>query len=165
MKRLLKKIYAFLCRKICLKPVKLYGVEPHVNKWCKFSRNTVIGNHCNFNGISIYGQGKVEIGDYFHSGEGIKIFTTYHNYEGGKRIPYDDTFVTRDVIIKECVWCGTDVTILAGVTIGEGAVIQNGSVVVNDIPDCGVVGGAPAKVFKYRDKEHYYRLKDEGAFF
>ena len=53
---------------------------------------------------------------------------------------------------------------LAGVTIGEGAIIQAGSVVVSNIPDYAIAGGHPAKVFKYRDIEHYTKLKSEGKF-
>lgn len=48
-------------------------------------------------------------------------------------------------------------------TIGEGAVIQAGSVVVSDIPIRGR-GGHPAEVFKYRDIERFKRLKEEGKF-
>ena len=62
------------------------------------------------------------------------------------------------------MWIGTNVIILGGVIIEEGAVIQAGSVVVNDIPACAIAGGHPAKVFKYRDKEHYLKLKQEGRF-
>lgn len=53
---------------------------------------------------------------------------------------------------------------LGGVKIGEGAIIQAGSVVTRNIPSCAVAGGHPAVVFKYRDKEHYYKLKSEGKF-
>lgn len=56
------------------------------------------------------------------------------------------------------------VIVLGGVTIGEGAIIQAGSVVVSDIPDCAIAGGHPAKVFKDRDQDHYHRLKQEGRF-
>ena len=59
---------------------------------------------------------------------------------------------------------GSRVIILGGVTIGEGAIIQVGSVVVSDIPDYAIAGCHPAKVFKYRDKEHYYKLKQEESF-
>lgn len=52
-----------------------------------------------------------------------------------------------------------------GVTIGEGAVIQAGSVVASNIPPLAVAGGAPAKVFKMRNAEHYYELKDKKAFY
>jgi acetyltransferase-like isoleucine patch superfamily enzyme len=62
------------------------------------------------------------------------------------------------------VWLGSRVTILGGVTIGEGAIIQAGAVVVSDIPKYAIAGGNPAKVFKYRDIEHYERLKAENRF-
>jgi len=50
------------------------------------------------------------------------------------------------------------------ITIGEGAIIQAGSVVVSDIPKYAIAGGDPAKVFKYRDIEHYEKLKKEKKF-
>jgi acetyltransferase-like isoleucine patch superfamily enzyme len=48
--------------------------------------------------------------------------------------------------------------------IEEGAIIQAGSVVVNDIPYCAIAGGSPAKVFKYRNIDHYELLKSQGKF-
>ena len=58
-----------------------------------------------------------------------------------------------------------NVIVLPGVTIGEGVVIQAGSVVVKDIPALSVAGGHPAKVFKTRDIEHYNELKNQKLFF
>ena len=66
--------------------------------------------------------------------------------------------------IGDNVWLGTRVIILPGVKIGEVAIIQAGSVVVNSIPCCAIAGGHPAKAFNYRDKEHYYKLKEEIKF-
>ena len=57
------------------------------------------------------------------------------------------------------------VLILGGVTIGEGAIIQAGSVVVNDIPDFKIAGGNPAKVFKERNMMSYNKLKKENKVF
>lgn len=54
--------------------------------------------------------------------------------------------------------------ILGGVTLGEGCIIQAGSVVSRSIPACGIAGGNPAQVFKYRDIEHYELLKNECEF-
>lgn len=122
---------------------------------------THIGNHVNFNGMSIHGKGKVTIGDYFHSGTGCQIITSFNNYEGGA-VPYDETFIDKDVTIGDCVWLGNNVIILGGVTIGEGAIIQAGSVVCKDIPPYAIAGGHPAVAFKYRDKEHYDELKKQG---
>ena len=59
---------------------------------------------------------------------------------------------------------GQDVTISGNVTIGDGAIVSIGSVVVKDVPRCAIVGGNPAKVIKYRDIEHYEQLVAEEKF-
>ncbi|MFS4446114.1 acyltransferase [Maribacter sp. 2307UL18-2] len=134
------------------------------NGYTKLSANTVIGKNVNFNGLVVYGKGKCIFGDNFHSGFGCKILTTYHNYEG-EAIPYDSTMITRDVIIEDNVWLGIDVTILSGVTIGEGAIIQAGSTVVGDIPKMTIAGGHPAKAFSKRNEERYLELKEQKRFY
>lgn len=143
--------------------VASYGTHLRVNHDCIMNRRVHIGNHCNFNGMLIKGKGNVTIGDWFHSGTGCKIITSNHNYEGGK-IPYDDTVITKNVDIKECVWFGDDVLIVGNVTIGEGAIIGARSVVTKDVPPLAIVGGNPAKLIKYRDKEHFEKLKQQGCF-
>lgn len=128
------------------------------------TEKTYLGDRVNFNGMEIHGNGKVTIGDYFHSGTGCQIITSFHNYDSGNAIPYDDTFIDKDVVIGNNVWLGNNVIILGGSTIGEGAIIQAGSVVCGNVPECAIAGGHPAKPFKYRDIEHYNRLKEEGKF-
>lgn len=126
--------------------------------------NTHLGQNANFNGLRINGRGKVVIGDNFHSGRECLFITDVHNFDGGTAIPYDNTYIVKDITIKDNVWLGTRVIVLGGVTIGEGAIIQAGSCVVSDIPDYAIAGGHPARVFSQRDQEHYDRLKKEGAF-
>lgn len=129
------------------------------------SGNTVIKNNVNFNGMTICGRGKVVIGDYFHSGRECLILSENHNYDRGNAIPYDGiSFVSKDVIIGDFVWIGSRVTILPGVKIGEGAIIQAGAVVSSDIEPYAIAGGNPARVFKYRDIEHFKQLKREKKF-
>lgn len=140
-----------------------YGNPLKVNYKCVFNENVFLGNNCHFNGIEIPKGGIVKIGDNFHSGKSCMILTKYHNYEGAK-VPYDNTYIVKNVTIEDNVWLGNNVIILGGVTIGEGAIIQAGAVVVSDIPACAIAGGNPAKVFKERDKEHYFKLKREGQF-
>jgi len=48
------------------------------------------------------------------------------------------------------VWIGANAIILRGITIGDGAVIAAGSVVVNDVAPYAVVGGNPACLLKHR---------------
>jgi len=56
----------------------------------------------------------------------------------------------QPVIIKTDVWVGSGCTILKGVTVGRGAIIAAGAVVSKDVPPYSIVGGAPAKVLKFR---------------
>lgn len=141
-----------------------HGQQIKVYHWSSVTKQTHLGNNINLNGMKIRGKGTVIIGDNFHSGRDCLVITFNHNYDHGNAIPYDDTFIYKNIRIADNVWIGDRVIILGGVTIGEGAVIQAGSVVVNDIPPCAIAGGHPAKVFKMRDTEHYYKLKQEGKF-
>lgn len=56
----------------------------------------------------------------------------------------------QDIVIEEDVWCGANVVILKGVTIGRGSIIAAGSVVTKDIPRYCIAGGIPAKLLKKR---------------
>jgi acetyltransferase-like isoleucine patch superfamily enzyme len=63
--------------------------------------------------------------------------SSYENDRGPVRIGND-------------VWIAQRALIRRGVTIGDGAVIAAGAVVVNDVPPFAIVGGAPARVLRYR---------------
>jgi acetyltransferase-like isoleucine patch superfamily enzyme len=140
------------------------GVGLKVNGPSSVTRKTILGSNVNFNGMKVGGGGKVTIGDNFHSGPECLMISQNHNFNTGKAIPYDSTYIFKDIIIKDNVWLGSRVIVLGGVTIGEGAIIQAGSCVVSDIPDYAIAGGHPAKVFSYRDIDHYKRLKALGKF-
>jgi acetyltransferase-like isoleucine patch superfamily enzyme len=144
--------------------INSYGSDLKVNGSTYLTKNTFLGSNVNFNGMRIHGKGRVTIGDNFHSGTDCMLITDIHNYDKGTAIPYDDTVISKDITIKDNVWLGNKVMILQGVTIEEGAIIQAGSVVVNNIPKYAIAGGHPAKVFKYRDINHYERLKNEKKF-
>ena len=161
--RLMSRVEKIRCTISAKMVVESYGKRLLVNHPCIFSRNVTVGDYCNFNGMQVLGGGKVHFGDYFHSGTECMIITQNHNYEG-EMIPYDNTYIYKDVIIGECVWFGNRVIVTGNVTIGEGAIIAAGSVVCKDVPPLAIVGGNPAKVIKYRDKVHYYKLKAEGKF-
>ena len=55
---------------------------------------------------------------------------------------------TAPVRIGEHVWIGTRVTVLPGVSVGNGAVIAAGSVVTRDVPACSLAAGVPARVIR-----------------
>lgn len=155
-----RKLWTAVVRLTCNK----HGKVLYVNAKSWIGGNVTLGENCNFNGMNISSGGKVCIGNNFHSGADCKIIVQYHNYNQGKAIPYDDSYINKNVTIDDNVWIGERVIILGNVTIGEGAIIQAGSVVVSNIPKYAIAGGNPARVFKMRDIEHYERLKQLGKF-
>ena len=158
-KQLRKLWYKYLAKR----SIGSYGAGLYIGGKCTFTKNTHVGNNVNFNGMHIQGKGKVTIGDNFHSGIECMIITANHNYEGDA-LPYDNTLVLKEITIKDNVWFGNRVLVTGNVTIGEGAIIAAGSVVVKDVPDCAIVVGNPAKVIKYRNIEHYNQLKSDNKF-
>lgn len=55
-----------------------------------------------------------------------------------------------DIVIGNDVWIGFEAVILAGVTIGNGAIIGTRAVVTKDVPPYTIVGGVPAKPIRRR---------------
>ena len=58
-----------------------------------------------------------------------------------------------DIIIGNDVWIGYEAVILAGVTVGDGAVIGTRAVVTRDVPPYTIVGGIPARPIRKRFPE------------
>ncbi|WP_455618896.1 CatB-related O-acetyltransferase [Eisenbergiella sp.] len=55
-----------------------------------------------------------------------------------------------DIVIGNDVWIGYEAVVMAGVTIGDGAVIATRAVVTKDVPAYTIVGGIPAKPIRKR---------------
>ena len=55
-----------------------------------------------------------------------------------------------DIVVGSDVWIGYEAVILAGVTIGDGAIIGTRAVVTKDVPPYTIVGGIPAKPIRKR---------------
>ncbi|HZH70321.1 MAG TPA: CatB-related O-acetyltransferase [Flavobacteriaceae bacterium] len=74
-------------------------------------------------------------------------FTIFGN--GWENAMDDKTYPNKDdIIIGNDVWIGYNATIMAGVTIGDGAVIATNATVVKDVEPYSIVGGNPAKEIK-----------------
>lgn len=55
-----------------------------------------------------------------------------------------------DIVIGNDVWIGYDAVIMAGVRIGDGAIIGTRAVVTKDVEPYSIVGGVPAKEIRKR---------------
>jgi len=58
-----------------------------------------------------------------------------------------------DITVGNDVWIGYEAVILAGVAIGDGAIIGARAVVTRDVPPYAIVGGIPAKIIRRRFSE------------
>lgn len=63
-----------------------------------------------------------------------------------EKLPENDA----PVVIEDDVWCGANVIILKGVTIGRGSIVAAGAVVTQSFPPYSIIGGVPAKLLKQR---------------
>lgn len=119
----------------------------------KFQPQIEIGKGCH---IGAYNHltciNKIIIEDGFVSGKWVTITDNNHGTTSldMMKLPvsYRPLLSKGPVIIGKNVWIGDKATILAGVTIGEGAIIAANSVVCKDVPAYTVVAGNPAKIIK-----------------
>lgn len=87
----------------------------------------------------------IEIGEGTYISDDVRIQDSDNHFvieNGVKKLN------TAPIIIGDHVWIGKNAIILKGVTIGDGAIIAAGSIVVKNVPSKTLVAGNPAKVIK-----------------
>ena len=129
-------------------------------EYIEFPENVIIGHNVYIGpGARIHASGGLEIQDGVICGPKLTVYTYNHNYLFAKYLPYDEVHIKKPVVIERNVWIGDSVSIIPGVTVGEGSIIGMRSVITKNIPPFSIVGGNPAKVIKTRpDIEHYMRI-------
>lgn len=120
--------------------VQMAGVKSSGQK-VSIGKGTVINQGC-----LLYTTGGIVIGENVSISAGSWLVTGTHDMN-------DPQFVDsyKPIVIGDHAWIGVRATILAGITIGEGAVVMAGAVVARDVPPFSVVGGVPAKVITRRE--------------
>ena len=114
-----------------------------------FGRHITLGKNVFINtGAMFTDFGGITIDDNVLIAPRVNIITVNHPLNPDQR----QGLLLSPVHIKKNVWIGAGATILAGVTIGENAVVGAGSLVTKDVPDNAVVVGSPAKVVKMIDE-------------
>ena len=117
------------------------------------SSTVVIGNYCSF------GRNCSIIPCHAHLPSSKKderfFISTYpiSGHRGWKQKRFVSHKKENFVIIGNDVWVGINTTILAGVKIGNGAVIGAGAVVTHSIPPYAIAAGVPARILRYRYTE------------
>ena len=114
---------------------------------CDYGYNIEIGENFGANhNLLILDSAKVTFGTNVMIGQNCSFITTKHPTEANIR--KQGIQWAKPITIKDNVWICTNVTVLAGVTIGENSIIGAGSIVTNDIPANSFAVGIPCKVKK-----------------
>lgn len=107
----------------------------------EFGKNVFINSNCYF-----MDGGTIKIGNHVFIGPYCGFYTANHPINMTKR---NSGLEKADaIIIEDGVWCGANVSVMPGVTIGQGAVIGAGAIVTKDIPPFSIAVGSPAKVIR-----------------
>ncbi len=110
-----------------------------------YGRSTRFGRDCFVNfGCTFLAIGGITVEDGAFIGPHCVLATEYHPEDPVRR----HSLLTRPIVIGRNAWLGADVKVLAGVTIGENAIVAAGSVVTRDVPAGMVVAGSPARVIR-----------------
>ena len=120
--------------------------------------NVTIGQQCTVQAYTMlvgYGeagdaQGTIRIGDGVRIAPMVMMIAADHVFADAHRPIREQGMAPAPITVGDDVWIAGRVNIVAGVMVGEGAVIGAGSVVTRDIPPYSVAVGAPAKVVKQR---------------
>jgi acetyltransferase-like isoleucine patch superfamily enzyme len=100
-------------------------------------------------GVMVASLELVEIGDHCMFANGCYISDASHRFDDPTKPVTWQGFTSKGPTrIGDNVWCGTNVVVTSGVTIGERSVIGANSVVTTDIPAFSVAAGAPARVLR-----------------
>ena len=155
--KLTSQLYSIAIRrraKSCGKNLLVLG--PGVN----VTGNTTIGDGAGFGKrVKIFGDGPVSIGRRAVLAEDSVVYTQVHDYDHSDVLPFGWGFTYPETSVGDYAWIGIKCIVLPGARIGEGAIVQAGSVVMGVVPPCAIVAGNPAKVIGWRDIEHYNKLK------
>lgn len=118
----------------------------------------VIGNNVGISGAVICAHRQITIKNNVLIGVGARIYDTdFHPIDKMNRRANDQESVcVAPVMIEEDVWIGAYAFILKGVTIGAGAIVAAGAVVVHNVEPNTVVGGSPARELKLLSPPEYW---------
>lgn len=143
--------YRHLFRVTMGKKVVIYShAEIRAPRSLTIGDNSIIGDHA-----ILDARRGITIGRNVNVSTGVWIWTLQHD-------PQDPSFRATGgpVVIRDRAWISCRVTVLPGVTIGEGAVVAAGAVVTKDVADFAIVAGVPAKVIGKRNAALNYNLDE-----
>lgn len=149
--------------------VNLYGCkigdQSRIGPFVEIQKNATVGQRCKVSSHSFICEGVI-IEDEVFIGHCVMftndLFPHATSEDGALQTDADWTVIPTTV--KRRASIGSNATIIAGVTIGENALVGAGAVVTRDVPDYAIVAGVPARVVgdtrKQRAEIREQRLND-----
>ena len=138
------KIFAF---------VNLYGCEigdnTKIGTFVEVQKNAVIGCNCKISSHTFICEG-VHIQDDVFIGHNVTFINDLYPraITASGKLQTEEDWKVVDTFVKKSASIGSSATILAGVTIGEFAIVGAGAVVTKDVPPNTIVAGNPAKILR-----------------
>jgi UDP-2-acetamido-3-amino-2,3-dideoxy-glucuronate N-acetyltransferase len=143
--------------------VNLYGCSiadgTKIGAFVEIQKNASIGARCKISSHTFICEG-VTIEDEVFVGHGVMftndLYPSAVNADGTLQSEADWTVVATRVKTRAAI--GSNVTIMAGVTIGGYSLVGAGAVVTRDVPDYAIVVGVPARVIgDVRERREEFR--------
>jgi len=137
--------------------VNLYGCEigddTKIGTFVEIQKNAVIGRNCKISSHTFICEG-VRIEDEVFIGHNVTFINDLYprSTTAGGKMQTEDDWKVIPTLVKKGASIGSSATILAGVTIGENAMVGAGAVVTKDVPSNVIVAGNPAKVLRKTPK-------------
>ena len=98
-------------------------------------------------GVMVAAMDLVRIGDHCMLANGCMVTDADHRFDDpGRPVTWQGFRSRGPTQVGDNVWCGANVVITSGVTVGERCVLGANSVVTRDVPPFSIAAGAPARV-------------------
>ena len=130
------------------------GDDVKIGAFVEIQKNASIGNNCKISSHSFICEG-VTIEDAVFIGRSVTFINDMYPRAtaAGGALQTEADWKVDKTVVKKGASIGSGCTVLANVTIGEGAIIGAGSVVTKDVPPNAIVAGNPAKFLRFVTEE------------
>jgi acetyltransferase-like isoleucine patch superfamily enzyme len=133
--------------------INLYGCEigdnTKVGTFVEVQKNARIGRNCKISSHTFICEG-VTIEDEVFIGHGVTFINDSYPRAttAGGGLQTESDWAVEKTVVQKGASIGSGATILAGITIGERALVGAGSVVTKDVPPNAIVAGNPARILR-----------------
>ena len=119
---------------------------------CDYGTNISLGEDVFINSNCYLMDGaKITIGSHVFIGPYCGLYTAAHPLQ--YRYRNQGLEKALPITIGDNCWLGANVSVMPGVTVGNGCVIATGAVVTKDLPDNALAAGVPAKIIRFIDQD------------